>query len=120
MQIKFYNLLKNSKNDFELSYETRSYLFFKSPLSRSFKSFSDQKTLTEYIPMRDCFIEPQTISLEFDPITEKRDTFFLIGIHSMQGWTTTTRHGVTTKKSTKRLKHTGNLFGKDLQLKDVC
>ena len=85
MQIKFYNLLKNSKNDFELSYETRSYLFFKSPLSRFFKSFSDQKALTEYIPMSDCFIEPQTISLEFDPTTEKRDTFFLIGIHSMQG-----------------------------------
>ena len=46
--------------------------------------------------------------------------FFLIGIHSMQGWTTTTRHGVTRKESTKRLKHTGNLFRKNLQLKDIC
>ena len=46
--------------------------------------------------------------------------FFLIGIHSMQGWTTTTRHGVTKKRSTKRLKYTGNLFRKNLQLKEVC
>ena len=46
--------------------------------------------------------------------------FFFIGIHSMQGGADTTRHGVTTKRSTKRLKHTGNLFRKNLQLKDVC
>ena len=38
----------------------------------------------------------------------------------MQGQTATTRHGVTGKRSTKRLKHTGNLFRKNLQLKDVC
>ena len=31
--------------------------------------------------------------------------FFLIGICSMQGCTATTRHGVTRKGSTKRLKH---------------
>ena len=37
-------------------------------------------------------------------------TLFLIGIHSMQGWTATTSHGVTRKWSIKRLKHTGNLF----------
>ena len=29
--------------------------------------------------------------------------FFLIGIHPMQGWTATTRHGVTRKKSTKKI-----------------
>ena len=29
--------------------------------------------------------------------------FFLIGIHPMQGWTATTRHGVTRKKAQKRL-----------------
>ena len=46
--------------------------------------------------------------------------FFLIGIHSMQGWTPTTRHRVTRKRSTKRLQHTGNLFRKNLQLKDIC
>ena len=45
--------------------------------------------------------------------------FFLIGIYSMQGWTATTRHGVTRKKSTKRFEHTQNLFRKSLQLKDV-
>ena len=31
-----------------------------------------------------------------------------------------TRHGVTRKRKTKRLSHTGNLFRKNLQLKDVC
>ena len=46
--------------------------------------------------------------------------FFLIGIHSIQGWRATTRHRVTRKRSTKKLKHTGNLFKKNLQLKDVC
>ena len=46
--------------------------------------------------------------------------FFLIGIHFMQGRTATTRHAVTRKRSTKILKPTGNLFRKNLQLKDVC
>ena len=45
---------------------------------------------------------------------------FLMGIHSMQGWPSTTSHGVKPKKSTKRFKHTGNLFRKNLQLKGVC
>ena len=39
--------------------------------------------------------------------------------NSMQGWKATTRHEVTTKKSTKRLKHTGNMFRNNLQLKGV-
>ena len=47
------------------------------------------------------------------------ENFFLIGIHAMQGWTATTRHGVTRKRSTKRLKHTGNLSRKNLQLIDL-
>ena len=34
----------------------------------------------------------------------------------MQGWTATERHGVTRQKSTKRLKHPGNLFRKNVQL----
>ena len=38
----------------------------------------------------------------------------------MQDYTATTRHGVTRKRSTKRLQHTGKLFRKNLQLKDVC
>ena len=46
--------------------------------------------------------------------------YFLIGIHSMQGWKATIRHGVIRKRNTKRLQHTGNLFRKNLQLKDVC
>ena len=44
---------------------------------------------------------------------------FSIGIHSMQGWTAT-RHGVTRKRSTIRLKDTGNLLRKNLQLIGVC
>ena len=35
-------------------------------------------------------------------------------------YNSTARHGVTRKGSTKRLKHTGNLFRKNLQLKDIC
>ena len=45
--------------------------------------------------------------------------FFLIGIHPMQGWTATTRHGVTKKKAQKRQQDTENLFRKNLQLNDV-
>ena len=39
----------------------------------------------------------------------------------MQGWTATTRHGVTTKEALQKgLQDTENLFSKNLQLKDVC
>ena len=48
------------------------------------------------------------------------ESFFWNGIHCMQDWTATMRHGVTRKRSTKRLEHTGNLFRKNIQLKDVC
>ena len=34
----------------------------------------------------------------------------LIGIHFMQSRTASTRHGVTRKRSKKRLKDTGNMF----------
>ena len=44
---------------------------------------------------------------------------FLTGIHSMQGRTATTRHGVTRKRSTKILRYAKNLFRKNLHLKDV-
>ena len=43
-------------------------------------------------------------------VSISRKKNFLIEIHSMQGWTDTARHGVTKKRSTKALKHTGNLF----------
>ena len=46
--------------------------------------------------------------------------FSLIGIHPMQGWTATTRHGVTRKAAQKGLQDTANLFRKNLKLKDVC
>ena len=38
----------------------------------------------------------------------------------MQSRTATKRHGVARKRSTKRWKHTGSLFRKNLKLKDVC
>ena len=45
--------------------------------------------------------------------------FFLIGIHSMQEWTATTKH-VTRKISTKRLEYMGKLFRNNLLIKGVC
>ena len=44
-------------------------------------------------------------------------SIFLIGIHSMQGWTTTTRHGVTRKRNSKRWRHTGNCLERTYSLK---
>ena len=38
----------------------------------------------------------------------------------MQDWKAATRHGITRKRSTKRLKHTRNFFRKNLQLIGVC
>ena len=46
--------------------------------------------------------------------------FFLIGIQAMQGWTATTRHGLTRKEAQKRLLDIQNLFRNNLQLKDLC
>ena len=40
---------------------------------------------------------------------------FLIGTPSIQDRTATKRHGATRKRSTKRLKHTRNLFKKNLR-----
>ena len=45
--------------------------------------------------------------------------FLKIGIHFMEDWTATTRHGVTKKWSTKTFRLPGNLLRKNLQLKDV-
>ena len=47
-------------------------------------------------------------------------SIFLIGIPSMQDWIVTIRHGGTRKRSRKRLKHTGNLLRRNLQLIGVC
>ena len=46
--------------------------------------------------------------------------FKIVMIHSKQEGTATIRYGVPRKRSTKRLKHTGNLFRKNLGLKGVC
>ena len=60
--------------------------------------------------------------LIFSWYSEQTDYIFfvLFWIHSMQGWTATTKHGVTRKRSTERLEHTRNLVRKNLQLIGVC
>ena len=40
---------------------------------------------------------------------------FFFNWDSLHVWTATTRHGVTRKRNTKRLQHTGNLFRKNLK-----
>ena len=74
---------------------------------------------TSWLPIanNDNFI---TRILSLSPLFMCPNFFFLIGIHSMQGWTATTRHGITRKRSTQRSKHTGNIFRKNLQLIGVC
>ena len=70
-----------------------------------------------------CFYTYKTLNIArllfkyFDLTVE---TFFLIEINSMQGCRATTRHRVTRKRRTKRLKHTKNQLSKNLQLIGVC
>ena len=71
-------------------------------------------------PDRQNFLLFWTVLCLFSPLLTWKIIFFKIGIHSMQGWTATTRHGVTRKRNTKILRHTWNLFRKNLQLKDDC
>ena len=66
-------------------------------------------------PLSGCLFKYQSVQTIFYDLCS-----FLIGIHSMQGRTATTRHGVTRKRPTKRFKHTLNLFRKNLQLIGVC
>ena len=47
-------------------------------------------------------------------------SFFWIGIHSMQRWLPIQGMELQEKEAEKRLKITGNLFRKNLQLIDVC
>ena len=80
-----------------------------------FKTFQYLPEKSNYLKIFDSFIEPST-QHHLSPTPN----FVLIGIHSIQGWTVATMHSATRKRSTKRLKHTGNLFRKNLPLKDVC
>ena len=59
----------------------------------------------------------QVTSKCFFPISLK--LFFLIEIHSMQGWIATTSHGFRGKTSTKRSEYTSDLFRNNLNLKSV-
>ena len=53
----------------------------------------------------------------FENFTNFCRIFFELGFTQRKA---STKHRVTKKESTKRLKHTGNLFSKNLQLKGVC
>ena len=67
------------------------------------------------ITMRDIYIHPNQRENSHKLCNEKGILFwgfFLIGIHSIQDWTATTRHGVTRKRRTKKGR-------KNRQLKDV-
>ena len=65
-------------------------------------------------------ISPSFIRLNWKPRFTFCWNFFFIGIYSIQDWKATTRHRVTRKRNTKGSRHTGNLFRKNLQSKDVC
>ena len=71
----------------------------------------------DWRPLKRCFHSNHPVLLGKKASIVQTVPFFLIGIHSMQGFT---RRGVTRKRSIKRLKHTGNMFKKNLQLKDGC
>ena len=72
-------------------------------------------------PFSEKFVKYKQRPFSFTDRLEKQtqDKFFLIAIHSMQGWTATTRDRVAIKRNTKRLKYTGNHFTNSLQLKGV-
>ena len=57
------------------------------------------------------------LSIKIESMSRAEQVSFSIGVHSMQSWTITMKHRVTTKRSTKRLKHTGNLVRKNLKAK---
>ena len=79
---------------------------------RSPLRIASDRTLTG----KPCFPSASCIPLGYTPYSKSLiKTKFLIGTHSMQDWTATTRHGVTRKRNTKRLKHKGNLFRKNIQ-----
>ena len=59
------------------------------------------------------FCDMEMLISELAIIWSKKIIF--IGIYFMPSWAATIRHGITRKRSTKRLKHTGNLFRKNLQ-----
>ena len=90
-------------------------LFVKKPLLKglNWQIYSTSLSLT--------FLFHQILKKILEKLMHKILTFFfLTGIHSMQGWTITTRHGVTRKEAQKRLQDTENLFRKNMHLKDVC
>ena len=113
----YYQLLLINK---QISYLKRSFSGFS--LYFKYLLFScSMPTLGHYcrkchLPIvNHCFLSIYDLNVSGSPVTSldpkraQTSTFFLIGIHSMQGWKATTRHGVTRKRSTWRLKNIGNL-----------
>ena len=56
----------------------------------------------------ECYIAPRMVVVYMHSsvcfVIDFKNTFFFIGIHSMQDWTATARHGVTRKKKNKKIK----------------
>ena len=67
-----------------------------------------------------CYLLSKKYLLQMCSSQNETINFLLIRIYSMQGWTATIRHGLARKRSTKWLKHIGNLFRTTIQLKRVC
>ena len=74
-------------------------------------SYLSNKTLATFLPFLIPYLQPNApVTQLWCPLYTCFFPFFKIGIHYMQGWTATARHGVTKKRRTKRLKYAGSLF----------
>ena len=94
------------------------------PLSQSTKTIHHNYIKLNFLKIKILKVRQQTKKKNKNRNRKGDRRFFLTFFyyywdsHSMQGWTATTWHGVTRKRSTKRLEYTVNLFRKNLQLKD--
>ena len=100
--VPFHNF-KIQKDKCEIIYDVMNWL---AQISRC-KFWNNPKNALYYI-------------IKLGQVIHRQYKIFWTGVHSMQGWTGATKHRVTRKRSTKRLKHTGNLFRKNLPLIGVC
>ena len=106
--IQLFNIVSSSVGTPLSGYSPLSEANCKSypPLSESYPNWSKQIVINT-LKWR-CYVSYYTKSTEniinntlFTFRLNSVFFFFLIGIHPMQGWTATTRHGVTIKKRTK-------------------
>ena len=81
------------------------------------KFWKNEITTSKYYPFTNVHHKWRSYDVWFLRYNSQQTVKKKIGIHSMQGWTATSRHGVTKKRSTKRLKHTENLLRKNHAVK---